>query len=875
MRVSGRSHARTMSAKSYPHQHDFARVDAGGKLFPPVGLCHKCGLPFLLGMRTPVCCVVCDFCACQACASAQHEWEHKYGCNFPKGGRSSRPLSSRGNGFADVPLAEGVRAGAPAALTKHGHSQKYARILECLRELEAGVLESAHSTDRYSEELEVHQKLFSKMQPELEAVGQENADLQQHLEAFVQRTQKLESENASHQRTRDDMLVQLQDALLRESEWRKSAERLRTERDASQKTAREAEAQGALLTLQLKHLQEEARAAPAKRGGSRTADNELVRVKDQSADCERSCLQLKRELSAAEHAARQMHSSVCKPFEASRPKGIDADGNDMTNDNSDKAELADLTQEVKTMAEAVHNELQQLRAENRGLALDASSARALHDKEVQRLNSHIDELEQQIETHRQRVVDKEATADSLLQDNREHLAKIQALKEQLDSAGSKCEERNRVVDSREEQPDSENHDTSRQQAAELKAKIKELTDWSVHEESLKRDLRLEMEAMSHRIVDAESKMKLAHTTNSELEVEVVRLRDQCTELTQRLSASKESERQRVADMTKQVSDLENENAALQDAYRALEARLNDMTTSYEGLHKNSADIQKEMDDLKLEKQNAIQREKEQAAELHKLAQLSKDIEDVKSQLQRALFQAQDESRRANEAESLTRNLERQVELLTQLQSGEIDPGPADSKIVSSPATIQDRLDLPRPISAGNVPKTADCDFSVLKPSHQPARVGLGVRITEHPPHRVTELVQGGAAIVAGKLQIGDVLLKIQGKDTRRMTFQQVRALLLGPPGSTVELSVQRKAAGQLTMLTMKLVRSDITPPIPSAPPAPQPDGVNGQSSGGQDNGDELDESHCSRLHLSMRLDDLATHVSPSTALQSIPTSGGK
>jgi hypothetical protein len=108
-----------------------------------------------------------------------------------------------------------------------------------------------------------------------------------------------------------------------------------------------------------------------------------------------------------------------------------------------------------------------------------------------------------------------------------------------------------------------------------------------------------------------------------------------------------------------------------------------------------------------------------------------------------------------------------------------------------------------------------------------------------------------------------------------MTFQQVRALLLGPPGSTVELSVQRKAAGQLTMLTMKLVRSDITPPVPSAPPAPQPDGVNGQSSGGQDNDDELDESHCSRLHLSMRLDDLATHVSPSTALQSIPTSGGK
>ena len=87
--------------------------------------------------------------------------------------------------------------------------------------------------------------------------------------------------------------------------------------------------------------------------------------------------------------------------------------------------------------------------------------------------------------------------------------------------------------------------------------------------------------------------------------------------------------------------------------------------------------------------------------------------------------------------------------------------------------------------------------------------------------------------------------------------------------------MQRKAAGQLTMLTMKLVRSDITPAIPSAPPAPQPDGVNRQSSEGQDNGDELDESHCSRLHLSMRLDDLATHISPSTALQSIPTSGGK
>ena len=90
-------------------------------------------------------------------------------------------------------------------------------------------------------------------------------------------------------------------------------------------------------------------------------------------------------------------------------------------------------------------------------------------------------------------------------------------------------------------------------------------------------------------------------------------------------------------------------------------------------------------------------------------------------------------------------------------------------------------------------------------SSSPAMVGLGIRITEQQPHRITEVVEGGSG--QGKLRVGDVLLKVDGKDTKRLDFKQVKSILLGPPASSVTLSVQRKCeTGEKQVVTLRLVR---------------------------------------------------------------------
>ena len=83
-----------------------------------------------------------------------------------------------------------------ARFPKHEHAQKYERILECLHELEAGVRETAQSNNKYAAELDMHQLLVNKMQPELEAADEKMQDLEQRLEFSLRKVALLEKENA-------------------------------------------------------------------------------------------------------------------------------------------------------------------------------------------------------------------------------------------------------------------------------------------------------------------------------------------------------------------------------------------------------------------------------------------------------------------------------------------------------------------------------------------------------------------------------------------------------------------------------------------------------------------------------------------------------
>jgi len=88
-------------------------------------------------------------------------------------------------------------------------------------------------------------------------------------------------------------------------------------------------------------------------------------------------------------------------------------------------------------------------------------------------------------------------------------------------------------------------------------------------------------------------------------------------------------------------------------------------------------------------------------------------------------------------------------------------------------------------------------------------VGIGLRITDAPPHRVVELVDGGPAASSGRIEIGDLILKVAGVDVRHKPIKEIRRRMLGPSGSTLSLSVERKTPrGQSQIFDMDFVRGN-------------------------------------------------------------------
>ena len=63
----------------------------------------------------------------------------------------------------------------------------------------------------------------------------------------------------------------------------------------------------------------------------------------------------------------------------------------------------------------------------------------------------------------------------------------------------------------------------------------------------------------------------------------------------------------------------------------------------------------------------------------------------------------------------------------------------------------------------------------LKKAEPPKLCGLGMRVTEEAPHRIVELIEGGAAKQSHKLMVGDHILKIAGRETKSLSMSQVAA----------------------------------------------------------------------------------------------------
>jgi C-terminal processing protease CtpA/Prc len=103
--------------------------------------------------------------------------------------------------------------------------------------------------------------------------------------------------------------------------------------------------------------------------------------------------------------------------------------------------------------------------------------------------------------------------------------------------------------------------------------------------------------------------------------------------------------------------------------------------------------------------------------------------------------------------------------------------------------------------------------SLLNQQQQaPKLVGIGMRITNDPPHRVTEIVAGGAAYQSGEIAVGDYILQVGNMDIRHYPIEQILKNILGPAGSYLDLRLDRRDENEESnVFTVTIKRSEIVP----------------------------------------------------------------
>jgi len=94
-------------------------------------------------------------------------------------------------------------------------------------------------------------------------------------------------------------------------------------------------------------------------------------------------------------------------------------------------------------------------------------------------------------------------------------------------------------------------------------------------------------------------------------------------------------------------------------------------------------------------------------------------------------------------------------------------------------------------------------------------VGIGIRITDEPPHRVTEIVAGGAAHQSGEVAVGDYILEVGHIDVSHHPIETIRKNVLGPAGSYLDLKLDRRGENEESrVFTVTIKRSEIVPTGP-------------------------------------------------------------
>lgn len=236
-------------------------------------------------------------------------------------------------------------------LPKHDQNMQYEHILNCIRELEAGVLDTAKSNHLYATQLDS----LSKLQPELEAAAKQNADMQRRLDEALERNCKLERETSTHDRARGDILAQLQQSLLREAEQRDRLQDLEMQHEKMESQMLQSDGHRSQLHSQIQRLGDKVKNLDEELAGSREVKRELAELLRQTQDNVQlqasEITQLTNQLQAAVQAARQMHFYVVPSQQLSHKHLVNLSRVHAPESTSD---LDVLLREVQARSEALH-----------------------------------------------------------------------------------------------------------------------------------------------------------------------------------------------------------------------------------------------------------------------------------------------------------------------------------------------------------------------------------------------------------------------------------------------------------------------------------------------------------------------------------------
>lgn len=75
-----------------------------------------------------------------------------------------------------------------------------------------------------------------------------------------------------------------------------------------------------------------------------------------------------------------------------------------------------------------------------------------------------------------------------------------------------------------------------------------------------------------------------------------------------------------------------------------------------------------------------------------------------------------------------------------------------------------------------------------------SKVGVGMLVSEKPPHRVSRIVEGGGAHLSKLVQVGDDILEVDGLDCGKMSIVELKARLQGRQNSEVKVKFSRRGA---------------------------------------------------------------------------------